>query len=291
MENPLDEAIAILMEFEVALEQGRQLWIPKNADATFGHEWQKKYARCWIHGTTHILESNELERSKVDMLTLSPMAAGDARKYIRKWKKSLEDKNSYYDPAGGHFRFKMPQKNENLAEFIYKTAVRVEQNGFGAKLERRALKSFIGYLRQFGSEAAFLELIFPRKMYLHHGRIARKISNEAFAIPEETAASILAVLAKNCCTGRRMLGIMLVMSYCVQVALASVLRKYFIPRHTLALFRGVITHTQHSNFIWGCKHKNIAANGKISPCAILYPITPTTNNNPTKTQAHFNRDF
>jgi hypothetical protein len=202
MEDPLDEAIAILKEFEVALEQGRQLWVPKDNVQPWEQEWEKKHAQCWIYGTTHMLEFNALERYKIDK-SLSPMAADDARKYIRKWKKSLKDNDTYYDPAGEDFRFKMPKKDEKLAAFIYNTSLRIEKMGFGARLERRAFKSFLAYLRRFGPDAAFLELIFPKKMHLHHGRIARKISNEAYAIPKETAAAILVALAKNCYSGRK----------------------------------------------------------------------------------------
>jgi len=80
----------------------------------------------------------------------------------------------------------------------------VEEEGPRARLEWRALKSFLSYLRNISlEEIAFIEQIFPQKMDVTHGRIIRKIAPEVPSIPEEVAGTVLMGLAHRCRFGRR----------------------------------------------------------------------------------------
>lgn len=90
-----------------------------------------------------------------------------------------------------------------LRDYIDRIAILVEKEGKGARLEWRALKSFLAYLRKIANEEiAIIEQIFPQKMDVHYGRIVRKIAPEVYPIPQEIARDILCELAQMATKGR-----------------------------------------------------------------------------------------
>ncbi len=206
-EELLDEAIEVLNDLENVLEECRKLWMQiENDNRGFGpvseQNWQKKQAHCWIHGATELLETNEMERWLFDRPPSSPMSNTNARECVRNWREWLEIEDAYYEPFDD-FEFEEPQQKETLGEFLIRMARLVEEEGKGVRLEWRALKCFLAYIRQFNQEAAFLEHIFPQKMDLQHGKIIRLINPEVYPLPVETACAILMELAKQCRNGRR----------------------------------------------------------------------------------------
>lgn len=80
----------------------------------------------------------------------------------------------------------------------------IGDDGKGHRLEYRALKSFVDFIRKTypTEQVAFIEHIFPQKMKLHYGSIIRLIPPEAYPIPEKTVAEILMKLAQLCRNGR-----------------------------------------------------------------------------------------
>jgi hypothetical protein len=118
------------------------------------------------------------------------------------WRKWLELEDAYYEPFED-FEFDDPLRDEKLGEYIERIAETVKKEGKGARLEWRALKFFLNYLRNFNEEAAFIEQIFPKKMDVMHGIILRKIAPEVYPLPEEIAGAIVCEFAQICCNGRK----------------------------------------------------------------------------------------
>lgn len=74
----------------------------------------------------------------------------------------------------------------------------------GKKKQRRALKSFLHFLREdyCQEDVAFIEHIFPKKIDLRAGRIIRKIRPQVFPISHQIAGTIIKELAYQCAFGR-----------------------------------------------------------------------------------------
>jgi hypothetical protein len=235
MRTPLDEACDILDEFEKdvakvqADRKGIAEWSPA-FEQVYPEHWQEKHCRMWLHGATKVYERNELERWLYGNLPATETAqssALDVYKAWRKWLKiagipkfktcpiydkktgswreieSKELEDTYY-AEDNRFDIKKPAKDETLLSFIVRLARSIEDGGKGHPLEWRALKSFLDFIRkQYPFEqVAFIEHIFPKKMDLHYGKIIRLIPQEAYPIPEKTAAEILIEFARRCRNGR-----------------------------------------------------------------------------------------
>lgn len=207
MSKQLDEAKEILNDLEKDLEKSAAIWQQIHIDNPWfpyasNQEWQRKKAYCWIHGATEFHETNELERWLFDHPPLSDSAKENAAKCVDYWRKWLEIKDAYYEPFED-FEFEYPQDHETLNQFLFRMAKKVEKEGRGARLEWRALKSFLSYLRNIAQEEiAFIEQIFPQKMGFSGNQIIRKIAPEVYPIPYETAARILIELARQCRVNR-----------------------------------------------------------------------------------------
>ena len=209
----------LLDDFETDLLKIRAIWRQieidnPSFDQVSEKNWQEKCARMWLHGATKVAECNELERWLFDHPPLTATAQIQARKVYRSWRKWLETKGPCeedFGPRGAYyvefdeFQIPNPQKDELLIHFVIRLAQSVENDGKGHRLEWRALKSFLNFIRKTYpvEEVAFIEHIFPKKMDVRPGLIIRKIALEVPSIPEETAAKILVELAKNCQFGRR----------------------------------------------------------------------------------------
>lgn len=90
-----------------------------------------------------------------------------------------------------------------MIEYILRVARLIEEEGPGARVEWRAWKSFLGYLRNLiTTEIAFIEQIFPQKMDVRHGSIVRKIAKEVPAISVTIASNIIMELDRICRMGR-----------------------------------------------------------------------------------------
>jgi hypothetical protein len=165
--------------------------------------WIDIQTNCWLHGATKIDEANELEIWLFDNPPLSATAKSNAKKCVKLWREWLEIKDTYYEPFED-FEFEEPKKNETLFDFIQRMAKAVEDEGTGARLEWRAFKCFLAYLKNISlDEVAFIEQIFPKKMGIFYGKIIRKVAPEVHSIPQETVAEILIELANRFQFGRQ----------------------------------------------------------------------------------------
>jgi len=92
-----------------------------------------------------------------------------------------------------------PAKDDVLFDYIICLAQSIEDDGKGHRLEWRALKSFLNFLRKTNpkEQVAFIEHIIPYKMSLHYGKIIRLHPPEAYPLSEATAANILMELARR----------------------------------------------------------------------------------------------
>ena len=198
MNDPLEAAKQVLNDLEKSLKIGKMVWGQLPED-----NWVAKQAKCWLHGATDIREACELERWLFDNPPLSETAKSNAISCVKSWRKWLEIKDAYYEPFED-FEFEEPLMGESLIEFIHRMAVLIEEEGPLARLEWRAFKSFLAYLRNLSTdEIAFIEQIFPQKSDIRHGKIIRIIAPEVPAIQQELAAEILMEFANRCRFSRR----------------------------------------------------------------------------------------
>lgn len=102
-----------------------------------------------LHGATDIFESNALSTWLHVYPPLSKLAQTKASKYIKAWEMVMESKGPW-----GHYYADDPryfiksEKNETLLNFIIQMATKTEILGKGDRIEWRALKSFLSYLRK-----------------------------------------------------------------------------------------------------------------------------------------------
>ncbi len=210
MTDFLEQAKEVLNDLEKELEKGKAIWesfIGPGPDweKRSKNSWIEKQAKSWLHGATHIVETNELDRWHFDRPPLSETARTSAKHIVKCWREWLEikdGKGAYY-MDNIDFAFEDPLDGEILINFLLRMSALVEEEGFGSKLGERAIKSLLAYLRNLSmEEIAFIEQIFPQKMGVRSGRILRKIPPEAPAISQQLAAEILKDLAYRCRSGR-----------------------------------------------------------------------------------------
>ncbi len=205
--NPLNKIKDILDELEKDLDEVKKIWdemreINPHFDQLSEEHWIERRTYSWLHGATNVQESNELEQWLFDSPSPSYTAKMKASEAIKHWKNYLKDNNSKYNPLAT-FKFYSPLKNETLEEFLKRMAIKIAKEGFGEPWRRRKFKNFLDYFRNLISEEhAFIEHIFPYKMDIFHGMVIRKVAPEVFAIPVETASSILIDLANQIHYGR-----------------------------------------------------------------------------------------
>ena len=207
MTDHLSAAKQILSNLKSTLETQQSWWEQARVDnpnfSPLSHKSQKeKHAQCWLHGTTNFLESNEIDRWLFDNPPLTQTAKSNAKDAYDVWRTWLEHPkpNGAYYSEFEDFEIMSPNKNEKLYDFILRLAHITEIDGKGHRLEWRALKSFLSFLRDLyitdKAETAFIEQIFPRDMRLQDlsdsfKSIYRKIAPEVYPIPLEIAADII----------------------------------------------------------------------------------------------------
>ena len=200
MGDHLENAKKVLDKLEQGVEQLKEIWSPPREDLSFffhpkPRTWEEKKASCWISGSGEISESDELEKRVQIDLSFSDLAKKDAVNCVAFWREWLSITKAYYEDFDA-FDFDEPLDGETLFEFLTRMAYFIEKEGPGARLEWRAFKSFLGYLRKLSSEeVAFIEHIFPRKMAIFDKRIIRKIAPEEPPLPIKTVLKILRELA------------------------------------------------------------------------------------------------
>lgn len=200
MRDPLENAKKLLNELDQSIEELKKIWSPPREDLSFffhpkPRTWEEKKASCWISGSGEITESDQLEKRVQVDLPLSDLAKDKASHSVKCWKEWLSIKQAYYEYFDA-FEFEEPRDGETNLEFLVRMAYLVEEEGPGARLEWRAFKSFLGYLRKLSpEEVAFIEHVFPRKMDIFHGRIIRKIAPEEPALPIKNVSELLRELA------------------------------------------------------------------------------------------------
>lgn len=240
MNSGLDEASAILDDFENEIIGVKTFCGYPATDTPHSQEWQEKYYRMWLHGATNVWERNELERWLTDYPSSTTVANSCAETMYTAWRKWLfvsgpiklskvwdydkksrshVERESQHSETfyAEHDKFDIPRalEEEMLYDFIarlvrsfedqydkHQKCERKERN-VGDWLAERALKSFLDFIRKNhpSEQVAFIEHIFPQKMSLHFGRIIRLIPPEAYPVPEKTAAEILIELARRCRSG------------------------------------------------------------------------------------------
>lgn len=200
MRKFLNEISELLNNFEMELSKIRAIWRQLEIDnpgfeQVSEENWKEKLARMWLHGGTSVQDCNRLEWWLVDSPPLSKTAQILAIQAYRKWREWLETKGTFgaYYVDFNEFEIPKPKKGELLIYFVVRLALNVEEDGKGHRLEWRALKSFLGFLRESYpiEEVAFIEHIFPKKMDTYFGKIIRVIPSEAYPIPIKTASEIL----------------------------------------------------------------------------------------------------
>lgn len=153
MSDLLDEACAILDDFEKEIADVKRFWDPLANDNPHFEQvslesWQIKYHRMWIHGATDVWKCNELERWLIDYPSSATIANSPAKKIYDAWRKWLSvmgpmqvdkvldlDKKSRIwveresqKPSGAfyaqHNKFEIqePLKDETLYDFIVRLA-------------------------------------------------------------------------------------------------------------------------------------------------------------------------
>jgi hypothetical protein len=207
MHKHLDKIQYLLDEFEEDLSKRRSIWQQtKEKYPDVEENWQEKHARMWLHGATLVNECNELERWLYGYPPATTMANSSAHNIYESWRDWLEKQGPFgaYYVDFQEFEIIEPQDQETLMEFITRLAQTIQDKGKWHRLRWRALRSFLGFIRQHypKEQVAFIEHIFPQKMDLYYGRIRRLISAEAYPIPEKTAAEILIEFARRCRNGR-----------------------------------------------------------------------------------------
>ena len=235
MSSPLDEAYVVLDDFEKELAGIKAGWEQIAVDnphleQVSPEHWQETYYRMWLHGATNIWERNELGRWLYGNRSITETANSLAQDVHDAWRDWLEtaghqeripscvyDKQTReyreieskkpgetYYASDDRFAIQAPHEGETLSTFIVRLARSVEDTGEGHRLQWRALKSFLDFIRNTYTteQVAFIEHIFPKKMDVYYGKIIRLLLPEAFPIPEKTAAEILIEFARRCRSGR-----------------------------------------------------------------------------------------
>jgi hypothetical protein len=94
MNSPLDEACAILDDFENEIARKRAFYKQTAADnlnfePVLPEGWQEKYYRMWLHAVTDVWERNELEQWLMDYPPSTAVANSPAVEVYAAWRKWL----------------------------------------------------------------------------------------------------------------------------------------------------------------------------------------------------------
>lgn len=150
-----DKIQCLLDEFEAELSRIRAIWRQIEIDnpsfeQVSEENWQEKHARMWLHGATSVQDCNELERWLFDSPPLTHTSQMPAIKAYLDWEEWLETKGSFgaYYVDFNKFQIPRPDKEELLIDYVILLARLTEDCGLGHRLEWRALKSFLDFIRE-----------------------------------------------------------------------------------------------------------------------------------------------
>jgi hypothetical protein len=204
----MDEPIAIIEDLLQAIAKKKQIrdgikQLNPEWEQLSDENWKRQEACCWIHGATDTYEAIELEKWLYHYPALSITQNSKALNHYKEWEEFIREEGMYTDFNAGDLQ--EPKLGENLETYIQRHADIVENRGWGNKSEKRALKSFLSYLRNYNhsEEVAFIEHIFPQKSDLRATRIIRKIRPQVHPISQEIVADILKELAHQVVYGRK----------------------------------------------------------------------------------------
>ena len=204
----MDEAIAIIEDLLQAIPKKKQIrdeikQLNSEWEQLSDENWKRQEACCSIHGATDTYEAIELEKWLYHYPRLSMAQNSKALNHYKDWEEFIGEEGMYTDFNAGDLQ--EPKLGETLETYIQRLAETVESHGWGDKSEKRALKSFLNYLRNYNhsKEVAFIEYIFPEKSDLRAARIIRKIRPQVHPISQEVVADILKQLAHQVVYGRK----------------------------------------------------------------------------------------
>lgn len=171
--------------------------------------WIDKEARMWLHGATDVSEAIELEKWRSFPTTPTQPQTIEAIIFYERWSDYTRENGVYVDftpPDLG-----LPDTGETLKDFISRLASLVESNRPMSKRNKRAINSFLAFLRnpraleEMGvktEDTAFIELIVPQKRDLRDGHIIRKIPPQVLGISIQVASAVVRELALQSAYGR-----------------------------------------------------------------------------------------
>ncbi len=236
MSKDCSELQAIIEELIADIEKVKEIWCGIRADnPTFEQvseeNWESKEALLWMHGETKTFEAIELERWLFSEPPISETSKSDANDNYLAWIDHLREDGIYSEFDVDDLP--KPLEKESLVTYVTRLSQYVSQKGWGIKRQRRALKSFLSFLRQDykQEDVAFIEHIFPAKSDLMNqqkfkkislpssfhlggfsGRALIKLSNKVIirkiwpqveAISHQVAGEIIKELAYQCAFGRK----------------------------------------------------------------------------------------
>ncbi len=204
----MDEPIAIIEDLLQAIAKKKQIrdeikQLNPEWEQLSDENWKRQETCCWIHGATDTYEAIELEKWLYHYPPLSITQNSKAVNHYKEWEEFISEEGMYTDFNAGDLQ--EPKFGETLGTYIHRLAEIVENRGWGVKSEKRALKSFLNYLRNYNhsEEVAFIEHIFPEKNDLKAARIIRRIRPQVHPISQEIVSDILKELARQVVYGRK----------------------------------------------------------------------------------------
>jgi len=199
MHSQLLQAQAILFDFENSLKEIENLHLSKG----WKDDLTKRFLRSYLHGATEVSECNELEEWLYPELLLSKIAKQNALTHYHRWAEFIFNNGVYVDFSETDLVFS-PRKEENLYHYTQRLSYHVQDHGWGSKKNKRALRSYLFYLRKTISkkEISFLEHIFPKNMDLRYGSLIRLVRSQSHSISEQNASEIIKALGKAVMVGR-----------------------------------------------------------------------------------------
>lgn len=208
MSKDCSELRAIIEELITDIEKDNETWCVIRKDnpdfeQVSEENWESKEALLWMHGAKEFLEAKELERWLTVKAPLSQTAKSDANDHYLAWIDHIREEGTYSEFDVNDIT--KPKDKESLINYVIRLSEIVKENGWGTKKKKRALKSFLHFLREdyCQEDVAFIEHIFPKKMEVCAGRIKRKNRPQVISISHQVTGAIIKELAHQCAFGRK----------------------------------------------------------------------------------------
>lgn len=208
MKEDRSELHTIVEELIQLIDHERQDWVEtRNLNPHFEQlseeHWRVREASYWVYGSTDYSEVAELEQWLYHPPIATRRQSSKARPHYRRWANYLLEDGLLADFHAHHLS--RPKGTQSLGDYIVGLAHSIEEHGWGTKKSKRALNSFLAFLRDTKSpkQVAFIEHIFPKAKDLRSSRIIRKPPPQTRRISIQLAADIIRELAHQCAYGRK----------------------------------------------------------------------------------------